>query len=65
MLETFVYSNIFRGCSEIMSAADGAGGWKMLTLADKEGKGIPANSDIGWQMGVGGLANADITDNNA
>ena len=39
-------------------------GGEMLTLADKEGKGIQANADIGWQRGVGGLANADITDKN-
>ena len=31
--------------------------WKWMT----KGGGVKANADIGWQRGVGGLANAEIT----
>ena len=30
---------MIRGCSQIMSAAEGQGGCKMLTMADKGGEG--------------------------
>ena len=35
-----------RGCSQIMSAIEG-GVWKMLTMADKRGRGGKANADNG------------------
>ena len=44
----------------MMSATERVGG--MLTSADEGGKGGQANTDIGWKMGEGGWANADITD---
>ena len=38
-----------RGCSQIMSAAEGGVGvWKILTLADKGRRGGQANADNGW-----------------
>ena len=38
---------------------------KILTLAERGGRGGLENADINWQKGEGGLANADNHDKNA
>ena len=39
---------LVRGCSQIMSAAEGGGEvWKMLTMAEEGGRGGNANADNG------------------
>ena len=48
-----------RGCSQIMSAAEGLRGWKRLTLADKGVGGVRQMLTLAVQ---GGLVNAEITD---
>ena len=52
-LEHFVFVHVFfwkyvtKGCSQIMSAAEGEGGLEMLTMADKGGRGGKASADNG------------------
>ena len=57
--------NLDIGITKYMFNTELWGVWKMLTLAEKGGKGGQEIADIGWPRGRGGPPNADITDKTA
>ena len=53
---------LVRGCSQIMSAAEGEGVLQNADNGWQRGEGGKENADNGWRRGVRGLAYTEITE---